>query len=91
MNSLPIKVTLLFTLAVSLVFAGTALTQGHVMQTRAEIQWGEAPPMVPPGAKMAVFSGNPAGDPLYTARVRRAKAIKFSKKKVLNKGVRVER
>jgi hypothetical protein len=47
--------------------------------------------MVPPGAKMAVFSGNPAGDSLYTARVRRAKAIKFSKKKVLNKGVRVER
>ena len=70
MSSLPIKMTLLVTLAVTLVFAGTALTQGHIMQTRAEIQWGEAPPMVPPGTKMAVLSGNPAGDSLYTVRVK---------------------
>ena len=70
MSSIPIKITLLITLAVTLVFASMALAQGHVMLTSAEIQWGEAPPMVPPGAKMAVLSGNPAGDSLYTVRVK---------------------
>jgi quercetin dioxygenase-like cupin family protein len=70
MSSIPIKITLLITLAVTLVFASMALAQGHVMLTSAEIQWGEAPPMVPPGAKMAVLSGNPVGDSLYTVRFK---------------------
>ena len=70
MSSIPIKITLLITLAVTLVFASMAFAQGHVMQTSAKIQWGEAPPMVPPGSKMAVLSGNPKEDSLYTVRVK---------------------
>jgi quercetin dioxygenase-like cupin family protein len=40
------------------------------MQTLGETQWGEAPPMLPPGAKIAVLSGNPMGNSLYTIRLK---------------------
>jgi quercetin dioxygenase-like cupin family protein len=42
----------------------------HVMQTLTEVQWGDAPPMLPAGAKIAVLSGNPGGDGLYTVRLK---------------------
>lgn len=34
----------------------------HPMQTLENAQWGEAPPLVPPGAKIVVLDGNPGGD-----------------------------
>jgi quercetin dioxygenase-like cupin family protein len=70
MSSRSIKITSLSAFAVSLVFASMALAQGHVIQTLAETQWSEAPPMLPPGAKIAVLSGNPMGDSLFTIRLK---------------------
>lgn len=35
-----------------------------------EIQWGAAPPIFPPGAKMAVLAGDPAGTGLVTVRLK---------------------
>ena len=31
----------------------------HVIQTPQEAQWGPAPPMLPPGAQIAVLAGQP--------------------------------
>jgi quercetin dioxygenase-like cupin family protein len=42
----------------------------HLMQTLEEVQWGDAPPMLPAGAKIAVLSGNPGGEGLYTVRLK---------------------
>jgi len=38
--------------------------------TPAEMQWGDGPPFIPAGAKMAVIDGNPMGDELYTIRLK---------------------
>lgn len=38
--------------------------------TPAEMSWGDGPPFIPAGAKMAVLDGNPMGDELYTLRLR---------------------
>jgi quercetin dioxygenase-like cupin family protein len=35
-----------------------------------EIQWAAAPPVLPPGASMAVLAGNPAGTGLVTIRLK---------------------
>jgi quercetin dioxygenase-like cupin family protein len=38
--------------------------------TPTEMTWGDAPPIIPPGAKLAVLDGNPMGDELYTIRLK---------------------
>ena len=58
----------LFTLSIGLSMSATAAE--HPMQTLEEVQWGDAPPMLPAGAKIAVLSGNPGGDGLYTVRLK---------------------
>ena len=62
-------------LAVAVVCAlGAALAQTsphpHVMQSVAEAKWGPAPPMLPPGAEIAVLSGNPMSSDSYTVRLK---------------------
>ena len=42
----------------------------HVMQTPAEAAWGPAPPMVPPGAQIAVLSGDPTKAVPYSVRLK---------------------
>jgi hypothetical protein len=42
----------------------------HVVMNEGDIKWGEAPPDLPPGAKMAVLQGNPAGTGLFTIRLK---------------------
>jgi quercetin dioxygenase-like cupin family protein len=58
-----------------LVLAGLAtgigLAQGHgVMQSPAEAKWGPAPPMLPPGAQIAIVSGDPGKPAPYTVRLK---------------------
>jgi quercetin dioxygenase-like cupin family protein len=36
-----------------------ALHKSHIMLTPEEIEWGECPPEIPPGAKCAVIEGDP--------------------------------
>jgi hypothetical protein len=43
---------------------------GHVMQTLAEAKWGPAPPIVPPGAQIAVLEGNPMAGVPYSVRLK---------------------
>ena len=43
---------------------------GHVIASQDEAQWGPAPPMLPPGAQIAVLAGNPMGSGAYTIRIK---------------------
>ena len=45
-------------------------TAEHKVVTPADIQWGEAPPGLPPGAKMAVLDGNPTAAGSFTVRLK---------------------
>jgi quercetin dioxygenase-like cupin family protein len=47
-----------------------AFAQGHVMQSPAETKWGPAPPMLPPGAQIAVLAGDPGKAAPYTVRLK---------------------
>jgi quercetin dioxygenase-like cupin family protein len=42
----------------------------HVMVTPDQIHWGPAPPSLPPGALVAVLTGDPRKDGPYTLRVK---------------------
>ena len=55
-----------------LVCAGTAFAQpsSAVVATVDEAKWGPAPPFLPPGAQLAVVSGNPMGNGAYAVRLR---------------------
>lgn len=47
------------------IFSGCAVAEQHAehpMQTLESAKWGDAPPLVPPGAKIVVLDGNPGGD-----------------------------
>ena len=48
----------------------TAQTSAHVVQTPQEVQWGPAPPLVPPGAQIAVLAGDPGRPAPYTVRLK---------------------
>ena len=50
--------------------AAQAQTSNHVIATEGEAQWGPAPPMLPPGAQIAVLAGNPMGTGAYTIRIK---------------------
>jgi quercetin dioxygenase-like cupin family protein len=45
-------------------------TGKHILVTPADIKWTDAPPVLPPGAKVAVIEGNPAEPGLFTMRVQ---------------------
>jgi quercetin dioxygenase-like cupin family protein len=40
----------------------------HVFQNKQDVKWEDAPPMLPPGAKIAVLQGNPGEKGLFTIR-----------------------
>jgi len=47
-----------------------ASAASHVMSTAAELKWGEAPPVLPKGAKMVVLSGDPGQAGPFAVRLR---------------------
>jgi quercetin dioxygenase-like cupin family protein len=47
-----------------------AQTPVHVMDNPAVAKWGPAPPMLPPGAQIAVLSGDPTKAERYTVRLK---------------------
>ena len=64
-------VLILGSLAASLLTGAGALAQSpHVMATLGEAQWGPAPPMLPPGAQIAVLAGDPTKPVAYTIRLK---------------------
>lgn len=56
----------------SLVFAAAVSAQipAPVVVTLDDAKWGPAPPFLPPGAQIAVLSGNPMGTGSYSVRLR---------------------
>src|SRR6478735_818505 len=49
---------------------GVAADGKHVISAPAEAQWGPAPPMLPPGAQIAVLSGDPGKSVPYTVKLK---------------------
>ena len=57
------------------ILTGGAFTAAHepqhaVVQQAREAQWGPAPPMLPPGAQIAVLAGDPTKAAPYTVRLK---------------------
>jgi uncharacterized RmlC-like cupin family protein len=42
----------------------------HVILSEADIKWGDAPPTLPAGAKMAVLQGDPGATGMFTIRLK---------------------
>jgi ketosteroid isomerase-like protein/quercetin dioxygenase-like cupin family protein len=50
--------------------APTALSSAHVVVPTPAIKWVDPPPSVPPGAKLAVISGDPGKPEMFTIRLQ---------------------
>ena len=50
--------------------AGDAGHHSGMIQSLAAAKWGPAPPMLPPGAEIAVLAGNPMAAEPYTVRLK---------------------
>jgi hypothetical protein len=48
----------------------TAHKASHTMLSESDLKWTDAPPVFPPGAKMAVLDGDPGKAGLYTVRLK---------------------
>ena len=46
-----------------------AETPGQIYMNVSDIKWGDAPPVLPKGAKMAVLMGDPGKDGVFVARL----------------------
>lgn len=57
-------------LCASLGTPALAQTAAHVMENRAAVKWGPAPPVLPPGAQIAVLAGDPTKAASYTVRLK---------------------
>jgi quercetin dioxygenase-like cupin family protein len=80
------KIALLLTLPLALSFVALAAEEGaehsaknkssesttaeHVMVTPGDLKWADAPPSLPPGAKMAVLEGDPGKKGPFTVRLQ---------------------
>ena len=69
------KVVPLITCAAAILCGGSlmavrAQSNSQVIATQEEARWGPAPPMLPPGAQIAVLAGNPMGTGAYTIRIK---------------------
>jgi quercetin dioxygenase-like cupin family protein len=53
----------------SLPFGALAMDEHAAMQPDA-LKWGPAPPVLPPGAQLAVLAGDPGKEGLYVVRVK---------------------
>jgi len=51
------------------VVALLSATAGTTQAQKTALRWGPAPPSLPPGARMAVVSGNPQGPGPFTIRL----------------------
>jgi quercetin dioxygenase-like cupin family protein len=48
----------------------SATSEQHVVLNPADLKWGDAPPGLPPGAKLAVLAGDPNKKGLFTMRLQ---------------------
>ena len=57
-------------LGLFVVSGALAQTPSHVMDTPGAAKWGPAPPLLPPGAQIAVLAGDPTKAAPYTVRLK---------------------
>jgi len=62
----------LASLSLTLTFAvaPTVAQPTHILVPAAKVQWGPAPPALPPGAEISVLEGNPSEKGAVTLRLR---------------------
>ena len=71
-----LRTTLFGNVAAAMLFApfiisvAVAQTPAHVMENLSVAKWGPAPPMLPPGAQIAVLAGDPTKAVPYTVRLK---------------------
>jgi hypothetical protein len=58
--------------------APTPVSSPHVMKTAAEMTWGDPPPTLPTGAKMAVVNGDPTKAEPFTVRAQMPAGYKIA-------------
>ena len=69
--TLPVAVCLVAVAAQKKEGSGeSATTEQHVVLNTADLKWGDVPPGLPPGAKMAVLTGDPNKKGLFTVRMQ---------------------
>jgi quercetin dioxygenase-like cupin family protein len=54
-----------------------AASSEHVMYAAADLKWGDAPPSLPAGAKIAVLEGDPKKEGLFTIRLQMPAGFKI--------------
>ena len=59
-------------------FSNATATASHIVLTPADFKWGDAPPGLPPGAKLAVLEGNPAKKGPFTIRFQTPDGYKIA-------------
>lgn len=47
-----------------------AATTDHIMVMPTDIKWSDAPPSLPPGARVSVIEGDPSKEGLFTMRIK---------------------
>ena len=57
-------------LVILISLGAPVIAQTHVITTLADTQWAPAPPMLPPGAQIAVLAGDPSKPGPYTVRLK---------------------
>ena len=62
--------TLLAALALGVVVAPVVAQSAHVLVPADKVQWGPAPPVLPPGAQISVLEGNPSEKGPVTLRLK---------------------
>jgi quercetin dioxygenase-like cupin family protein len=65
-----VSVTTAAAILVGALASVEAQTKSHVISAVKEAQWGPAPPMLPPGAEIAVLAGSPMGTSAYSVRLK---------------------
>jgi hypothetical protein len=50
----------------------------HVIFNPSDMKWGDAPPIFPPGSKMAVLQGDPGKPGVYTVRLKAGDGYKIA-------------
>ncbi|MEP7310257.1 MAG: cupin domain-containing protein [Acidobacteriota bacterium] len=75
MKTIRIAATLFGSVAAALLFARlitpiAAESPAHVMENLNAAKWGPAPPILPPGAQIAVLAGDPTRAVPYTVRLK---------------------
>jgi quercetin dioxygenase-like cupin family protein len=77
MNTTHVTTAWLRSLPAALLFTPLLMTAApgapvaaHVMENLSTAKWGPAPPMLPPGAQIAVLAGDPTKAGSYTVRLK---------------------